>query len=757
MATLQSTLKLTLLDQVSARAKLINRSLDALQRQTHGMLTMSRGILAFGATYLGVTQGVESTVGAALSFESAFANVQKVVGGTDEQMQRMRRTILDMSKTLPISAEGIAAIYAAAGASNIPLNEIDKFAEMVAKVSTAWEIPVADTGQALAEIKNQLHLGVADLGLFADAINHLDNTTAANAPKLLEYTKRVAATGEMFGFSAAETLAFGGSMIASGAESEVAATSFRNMGKALTKGTQATKANREAFKRLGLDSVKTAKSMQKNALKTTLDVLDRIGKLPEWERISVASALFGDEARALMPVINNSAELQRQLGLVADQANYAGSAFKEYVVRANTVGNVLQITGNKIRDLFRGIGDDMLPGIKDAALGIGHIIDTLDQRATIFDQIGAAYKGFMHGMGAETPGVRQLVEDLGDLLLGADETGDAADKIGRIFANFQQFGQSVKRLSDDVGSAVGKFEKFFNLKPGKAGETIAEIAGWGATLGAASIGIGLAASAISALGRALWVLSGGALVVGGAKGLAKLFGAFKDVPNLPAKVPTTPKAPPVVPQPPSWFAAWGARLSLWAGAAFATYKALDDVPHAGFESAQKNNPDLLQELERQRRIRAEFLGGFEGGRHAAYAGVGPRPGDAVPGEITNWPPGYRPMTGTSEHPGKMRDDHNIGATPIRTIFDGIRDMLGGTAAQPAGSKTVALDTATISAMMTPRGTQDVRVTNKEPPHVTVQVGGITITGVVDPKAAVASAASQLGDKVKNAVESANTD
>ena len=84
-------------------------------------------------------------------------------------------------------------------------------------------------------------------------------------------------------------------MISAGAQSEVAATSFRNMGRALVRGEQATKAQRQAFKALGLDAVKTAKSMQKNALKTTLDVFDRIQALPEWQRASIASARCSTE------------------------------------------------------------------------------------------------------------------------------------------------------------------------------------------------------------------------------------------------------------------------------------------------------------------------------------------------------------------------------------------------------------------------------------------------------------------------------
>jgi len=525
MAVLKSVLKLTLLDNVTARARGISAALGGIDRSVRRsgapLLGMVGRLAAFGGAYLGVTKGMSGTVGAAIEFESAFANVRKVLDGTPEQLENVRRSVIGMSKELPISASGIAEIYAAAGQANIPIQEINKFAEMVAKVSTAWEVPVAETGQALAEIKNQLQLGVAEVGLFADSLNHLSNNTAANAPKLLDFTKRVAANGEMFGFTAQQTLAFGGSMIATGAQSEVAATSFRNMGRALTKGTQATKMQRTAMGKLGLDSVKTAKSMQKNALKTTLEVIEKIQELPEWERISVASALFGDEARALMPVINNSTELRRQLALVGDETKYAGSAFREYVVKANTVGNVLQILKNKFSDAFRSIGDGMLPGIKEAALGVGDILDTLGERASIFDRMGTAVQAFLQGFGMDG-GIRETINDLGDLLFGAQDGGSAADNLGKIFVKFKEYGASIRELSDAIrDNPIVKF--------------LGQIAPYGVKLAVASVGFGLFAGAIRKLGGALMFLSGASAGLAILKQLMKLGGLPDGTPGLGGK------------------------------------------------------------------------------------------------------------------------------------------------------------------------------------------------------------------------------
>lgn len=689
MAVLKSSLILSLIDNVSGRAKGINSALGGLQRQHASFLGMAGRLAAFGGAYVGVTQGIGGTVGAALEFESAFADVRKVLDANEEQMANVRRSIIAMSKELPIAASGIAEIYAAAGQNNIPLAEITKFSEMVAKVSTAWDVPVAETGQALAEIKNQLNLGVNEVGLFADSLNHLSNNTAANAPRLLEYTKRVAATGEMFGFSAQETLAFGGAMISSGGEAEVAATSFRNMGRALTIGTRATKTHNTAFKRLGLDAVKTAKSMQKNALKTTLDVIDRIQTLPEWERISIASALFGDEARALMPVINNATELRRQLGLVGDEANYAGSAFKEYTVRASTVGNVLAILRNKFADYFRSIGDDMLPGIKEAALGVGDILDTMGERATIFDKLGTAMQAFLQGFGADS-GIRETINDIGDLLFGKADGSASADQLGRIFAKFKEYGASVRELSDAIrNNPIAQF--------------LGELGGQGFKLMAAAVGIGILAGAVRKLAAALLFLSGATTALSIIKTLGKIGGIVGGAAATGAGSAA------------GGAAAAGGGLAAALGSAWKYVKGLGVGTMIGSapqlltdEPGETFDEKVAIQAERQKALRRLF--------------------------------GMDKPTPTAESvDAQLAAQRGTQVNPLQQAVDNSRSP-------------VIIDSSSIAAMNQPSGVQQVAVTNPQPVSVNVS-NTFNITGVTSPESAADAAASRVGQAAKAAVES----
>lgn len=752
MATLTSKLIVSLKDMVSGPARGVGASLDRLNRRATRMNSsivgvggafgggMLRGALAVGASYYGVSKAIGGTVGSAIKFEEAFADVRKVVDGTPAQLSAVRSEILAMSKDLPVTAEGIASIYAAAGQSGVALNELGKFSEMAAKVSVAWDTSQSETGDALAKIKTQLGLNVDELGVYADAINHLSNNTASAAPDLVEYAKRVAAVGKIAGFQTTETLAFGSAMISSGARSEVAATSFRNMSRALTKGEQATKAQRVAFGKLGLDSIKTAKGMQKNALKTTLDVLEKIQKLPEWQRISIASALFGDEARGLMPVIANTKELRRELGMVASEATFAGSAFQEYLVRSTTTANALQLIGNKFRAVGIGIGDGWLPTIKELGLGIGDVLDTLDKRVGVLDKVKSSFQALMGGLGyGGTGGTREVINDLGDLLFGKAFGGslkDADDRViglARLSNRFRGIGQDLKSFGDNVsGGNIG-------AAISNVGDAIQKMGG-GMTVGGAiaialtgrallALGAGAAALAFSKTGQIFFMaMAASALInavkdaaslgefVENLKGLsalewagvgagllmvatraARVVGWFRKIASAAPKAPGVPTVATAPKAAGGGIAAFLGRLTPF----LAMLTLSGDKPKG---SAGINQ----QQLDRDTDVWTALRGYDRNGSGAMHRGRRDR--------------------------GEVERDDSLGsflAGPSRA---------GG----PADVSLVGVPEISIPGPVTtqPSGTQDVRITNPQPaPNITVHV-----TATQDPQAIAAAAVAAISAK-----------
>lgn len=736
MATLQSQLKLTLIDQVSGRMRAMSAQMTAFQGRMTAMAAPLTGltarVAAFGAGYLGVTAGMRHTAGAAIKFEEAFADVVKVLDATPGQLQEVRHQILEMSKVLPNSAEGIAAIYAQAAQSNIPLRELGKFSEMVAKVAVAWDTSEGDTSDALAKIKNQLNLNVEEIGLMADAINHLGNNTAAKAPDLVDFAKRVGAAGEMFGFTAQQTLAFGGAMVAAGGPTEVASTSFRNMGRALTIGTRATKSHQVAFRRLGLDAVKTAKNMQKNALGTTLDVLDRIGSLPEWEQISIASALFGDEARALMPVIANSTELRRQLALVGDEANYAGSAFEEYMVRAGTTANALQIIGNKLKAQFRSWGDGMLPSIKALGAGLGDVLDSMHKRVGIFDQINIAFNSLMTGLGYNgSAGLRALMNDLGDVLFGKAFEGEGIDQrvneLARLSNTFRDLGRGIREFTSAV--AENPITKFF-----------AQMSGYGFKLFLAAAGITILAGAVSKLAKAMMVLSGASAAIAIIKSVAGLGGALVGAGGAAAAAKTGAASGAVA----GGGAAAGAMWKQILTRVPAIAAVLGTAYGAGHIASKlsKDNSDEARRLSSPRDAERDSMEAFRRYRDS---------GDFSDDMAARKPSGHQDTVGLSNSPAAS------GLSAIGNWFRELDAKLSastGLRANTGSANDLRPEFQSLrDAVHSPSGTQNVNVTNP-PPQPMVPVN---VTVYATTNASADDIGRATGEQVKAAVESSFSD
>lgn len=763
MATLSSQLKLTVLDGVTGPMRRINGVLNGFQRQQTAALAPFRGVagqlLAFGGAYLGVTKGISSTVGAAMDFESAFADVKKVVNASDGEFEMMSRSIRKMSTELPLASTEIAQLFAAAGETGIATNELQSFAEMAARVGIAFDMSAGEAGESLAKLKAQLGLTVVQTGEMADAINHLSNNMASKAKDITAYMLRVGKFAEMSGFAKEQVAAIGSAMISAGAEAETAGTAMMNVVRKMTAGEFAKKDQQEAARALGLDLPTLAKQMKKDAPKALKTVLKAIAKAPAEKQIALLSKFFGDEARAFAPLVGNIGLLDKAFDLVADRSNYAGSAFKEFVARADTTANALQILRNKIAYIFEDIGMAWLPSLKEGIADLGHVLDTLDSRFTIFDEFKSRIGGFLSGLGLGDG--KDVIKSIRDFIFGAEDASAAADKYGRLFGQFQEYGKAIREFGDAI-------------RENPVAQFLGEIGAQGFKLMAASVGIALVAGAVMKLARAVAFLTGITTAIGLLKTFGKIGGILGDV-----KVPSLPgdgkNKPATDGKPSSGGTGWRGLLAM-----FQMFDAYANMPSTkeGIEELYKKNRDgssgfnkwldsritTPSEWFRNRFVNDNSSHPYlnkdydDGGRESSLdAYLGKDGTKDVPSTPAGWPSIFdkRWWFGAAADPNFNSRQHfgvetkaggESGGSPRTT-----GEMLAGL------DKPVTLDGPTISQLLQPsRGVQEVREVNKERPNVTVHAP-VTITNISSPQEAVDAAASQLGQRVKAAVEAADTD
>lgn len=380
-------------DRVSSRVRNLTRSVteggyggysttarltSAIERNQQALAGARAGVADAVAGYYMLREAIGGPVQAAMDFESAMADVKKVVDfGSPQGLADFENALKDLSTEVPISVAGLAEIAAAAGQAGIAGEELVKFTEASAKIATAFDVTADVAGESMAKMMTGLGLTLDETILLTDAMNHLSNTQASSAEEILDVVRRVGASAKQFGFTATEVSAFGSAMIAAGSESDVAATSFRNMGRALTMGESATARQSDALKALGLDAGQVARDMQEDAVGTTIDVMERISQLPAEMQAAISNDLFGSEARALGPLLTNLDLLKRSLGLVGDESDYAGSAFKEFDSRNNVFQSRLQRFLNRFEYLKIAIGQGLLPVLSDLMDAVEPVIDGL--------------------------------------------------------------------------------------------------------------------------------------------------------------------------------------------------------------------------------------------------------------------------------------------------------------------------------------------------------------------------------------------
>jgi len=383
---------------------------------------IGRGMQRVGASAtvpsLAVGAFLTDSVKGAIDLDDAMADVRKVLDGASKsELTAMRDEFMTLGPVLGQTATGMAEIAAAAGQSGIDKSEIVEWSAMVAKVGTAYDMQAGEAGVALAKIRASMGLTTDTTKQYAGVINELSNSMAATAPEILDVVRRVGVEAvATMGMTKEEVAALGGALVATGAETEVAATSIRNMGKALTIGAAATSRHKAGFRAIGLDAVAVSKHMQKDAMGTIKTVIARVNELPKHMQKATLSQIFGDEARALAPLIDNIDLLGDALLTANDSRAAALSIETEWMNRMDTTGQIFKKLSGQIFKVQVILAEALLPTIEKVAEAVGNLADwfsNLDSgtQTTIATTLAlaAAFAPVMWVLGGVVAGIGKLI------------------------------------------------------------------------------------------------------------------------------------------------------------------------------------------------------------------------------------------------------------------------------------------------------------------------------------------------------------
>ena len=473
-------------DQLGQTIAKINRkrSLVAdLQQQKQAHYDRRRAIKDEFWGAAGAVAGVAFPVKLAVEFESAMADVKKVVDfDTPKQFKEMEQDILRLTRTIPMAGTELAKITASGGQLGVARKDLPKFTETIAKMSVAFDMAADQAGDSMAKLANVYQIPIDQIGKLGDAVNHLSNSSPAKAGDIINTLGRVGGVAKQFGLTEIQTTSLSNAFISLGKTPEIAGTAINGMlTKLMTADKQGSKFQK-ALKNMGMESKDLKKAIKENGEQALMDFLKQVGKLPKENQMGALVDLFGleyaDDVAVLVSGLETYKKSIDELKKTSKDGKpaFIGSMDKEFAARSATTANNWQIFKNSLTEIGITAGSVLLPALNQLMTTIRPIINSFADWASKNPEVVSALVHLAAGFAALKVGglmFRFVGNELSGLmvsfrlakaLLGVDWLATVIRFKSGIGALARIFGV-VKTAATLLGSGLMSLGRFLLMSP----------------------------------------------------------------------------------------------------------------------------------------------------------------------------------------------------------------------------------------------------------------------------------------------------
>lgn len=426
--------------------------------------------LGLAATLTGsVLVGMKQVTNEASKLEAQMAPVVRYVNGLADASGKVSDAIADNGKTfkqnysdmenyiqrlsmdIPRTTEQLTTMSAALGQSGNDVTEQTKTGILrdTAVAATAMDLDDQTAGDYMAKWEasftkrdadgNKVNYSHDDVMRLMNQINYLGANNATTAAEIASSVNKSASIGQLAGVDPSTTAAIATAMQATGVDTERTGTTISRIYTNISKGSSATKAQKEMWEELGFTAEGVAKSMQKDGTGTLMKVFGAVNQLPDERKIAALNTLFNQWAvEGSAKVTNNLDLLMKTLSEVSDEAAYANSMEREFAINTGTEESLRTMRDNAKTVLMQDLGEQLLPAQKeltrlqlDIYKGIDESLPDLSNLAnSILPLLRTAVEGIGDASKAALPWIQKGVDYL------ANNGPQAAGAIAAIIAAF---------------------------------------------------------------------------------------------------------------------------------------------------------------------------------------------------------------------------------------------------------------------------------------------------------------------------------
>lgn len=422
---------------LDAASKSLQGYVDRAKSAGKAQESIGRG-LSKGSAVIAAA-GVASA-GAAISWESSFADVKKTVSGTEKQLAQLEGQLLDMSTVKPIDNNILAGIAANAGQLGVSTGYVKDFTGVIADLTNTTDLSADSAAKNFAQFKNITQMQEGYYSNMGSTVVALGNKTATTESAIVDMATNLASAGHQIGLTEPKILGIGAALSSLGLEAQAGGTAFSklfvNMQVAAETGSDDLK---DFAKVAGMSAEQFKAAFQQDAAGAITAFINGLASgsksaIVMLDEMGISETRFRD---ALLRTTNATE-------LFAGCIDLANTAWEENTALANeanvrygTTASKLTMVGNKAKNAAIAFGKDLMPAINEGVDWLDDLMDkfnALDAQQRKQIMTWAAYAAAIGPgitlLGKANKGIGTLASGMSKLLGVASAAGGGLNGVG---------------------------------------------------------------------------------------------------------------------------------------------------------------------------------------------------------------------------------------------------------------------------------------------------------------------------------------
>lgn len=326
-----------------------------------------------------ITAGAAYSAKALIDYESAFAGVEKTVDGTVEELGKISDGIRAMSKDIPATANDIASVAEQAGQLGIEKENVLSFTKVMIDLGESTNLSANRAADSLARLANITGLDPADYERLGSTIVELGNNAATTESEIVEMSSRLAAAGDLVGFTEPQIMAIATTISSLGIEAEAGGSAISKLVKQFEVMVATGSEGLGDFAKVAnLTAEQFSAIWKHDPSKALAAFIDGLGQIKRSGGSVVAT--LDDLGITEIRLSNAVAAMATSNGLLTKNLDLANQAWMDNTALATeaekryaTTASQIQIAKNTLNDIAITMGSEFLPMVNNAIEGVDNL------------------------------------------------------------------------------------------------------------------------------------------------------------------------------------------------------------------------------------------------------------------------------------------------------------------------------------------------------------------------------------------------